>query len=448
MRGAFITAAMVLALAACGQSGDGAPPLSRDELLDPAACQSCHPDHYQQWLGSSHAYAADDPIFLAMNARFQSDTAGAYPSDCVRCHAPVALAEGATTDGLDLGDAPASLRGVTCFACHVVDSASPDTHTFTLADDGVLRGGIDDPKPTGAHDSIYSKMLDREEWRSTDMCGACHEFDTRAGVHAHRTHTEWLGSLFADTFSRSFLSCAGCHMAGSNEPIATGEFPVRRFHDHSFPGVNVATQDWPEKEAQQQQIQEELSQSILARICLSAQTKPQVILDNLLAGHMFPSGDAATRRMWVELTAYQGDQVVYRSGVIDDSTPVTSASRSDPDLWVLRDRLVDGSGDEVPFPWLASDVSSELLPPAVTSDPSDPRYYHSVTHDYPALGFTPDRMTLAVHMRPIALDLIDNLIAGGELDASVRAQIPTFTLDGTAIEWSGTPGQCEPPLNP
>lgn len=448
MRGSVIVAVLASIFAACGNSGDGASPLSRDELLDPSACQECHPDHYQQWLGSSHAYAADDPVFLAMNARFQSDTAGAYPSDCVRCHAPVALAEGKTTDGLDLADVPAELRGVTCFACHVVEDANPTTHTFTLATDDTLRGGIDDPKRTGAHDSIYSDLLDRAEWRSTDMCGTCHEFDSRSGVHAHRTHTEWLDSLFADTFSRSFLSCSGCHMDGADGPVATGNVPIRRLHDHSFPGVNLATQDWPEKETQRQEIHDELSQAVLARICLTGDTKPQVILDNLLAGHMFPSGDAATRRVWVELTVYQNDQVVYQSGVVDDSTPVTSATRADPNLWVLRDTFVDDNGDEVLFPWLASDVSSELLAPAVTSDPSDPRYYHARSHDYPALGFTPDRMTIAVHMRPIALDLIDNLVTGGELDSSIRAQIPTFTLDGTVVEWTGSPGTCVPPLNP
>jgi hypothetical protein len=100
-------------LSACG---GGAPPLTADELLDPAACADCHPDHYRQWSGSSHAFAADDPVFVAMNARYQRDTAGAFPTDCVRCHAPVAVAQG-VTDGTDLAALPAHLRGVTCYAC-------------------------------------------------------------------------------------------------------------------------------------------------------------------------------------------------------------------------------------------------------------------------------------------------------------------------------------------
>ena len=38
-------------------------------MLDPATCQSCHPTHVRDWSGSMHAYASDDPVFVAMNAR-------------------------------------------------------------------------------------------------------------------------------------------------------------------------------------------------------------------------------------------------------------------------------------------------------------------------------------------------------------------------------------------
>ena len=49
-----------------------------------------------------HAYAAEDPVFLAMNQRLQRETGGALGDFCVRCHAPMAVREGATRDGLDL----------------------------------------------------------------------------------------------------------------------------------------------------------------------------------------------------------------------------------------------------------------------------------------------------------------------------------------------------------
>src|SRR5262245_46081180 len=105
-------------LSACG---DNEPRhLSRQELLDPETCRACHPDHYRDWSGSMHAYASEDPIFLAMNRRGQRE--GAIGEFCVKCHAPMAVAEGATRDGLNLAELPRKLRGVTCYFCHTVDS--------------------------------------------------------------------------------------------------------------------------------------------------------------------------------------------------------------------------------------------------------------------------------------------------------------------------------------
>ena len=94
--------------------------LTRAQLLDPTVCQSCHPDQYSEWAGSMHAYATKDPVFDAMNRRGQRETDGGLGSFCVQCHAPMALKEKATTDGLNLDSVPETLHGVTCFFCHSV----------------------------------------------------------------------------------------------------------------------------------------------------------------------------------------------------------------------------------------------------------------------------------------------------------------------------------------
>ena len=70
--------------------------MSIEQLQDPATCGGCHPQHYAQWAGSMHAYASDDPVFVALNRRGQREAhLGAF---CVRCHAPMAVALG-LTDG-------------------------------------------------------------------------------------------------------------------------------------------------------------------------------------------------------------------------------------------------------------------------------------------------------------------------------------------------------------
>ena len=77
----------MLALAATGIGcGGETKMLTPSELLDPAKCQSCHPQQYTDWSGSMHAYASDDPVFVAMNRRGQADTHGELGSFCVDEH--------------------------------------------------------------------------------------------------------------------------------------------------------------------------------------------------------------------------------------------------------------------------------------------------------------------------------------------------------------------------
>ena len=65
----------VALLCACGSSSQQTT-LTREQLLDPQTCQGCHPDQFAEWAGSMHAYASDDPVFLAMNKRGQRETGG------------------------------------------------------------------------------------------------------------------------------------------------------------------------------------------------------------------------------------------------------------------------------------------------------------------------------------------------------------------------------------
>src|SRR6187402_3543695 len=91
--GASASAVVAALLAGCADKDS--PPVERhferEQLLDPETCRSCHSEHYREWAGSMHAYASQDPVFLAMNRRGQAETQGALGSFCVGCHAPLAL---------------------------------------------------------------------------------------------------------------------------------------------------------------------------------------------------------------------------------------------------------------------------------------------------------------------------------------------------------------------
>ena len=416
--------------------------LSRDDLLEPTACQGCHQDHYEEWAGSMHAYAADDPVFIAMNRRGQRETHGALGTFCVNCHAPMAVREGATKDGLNLARLPKKLKGVTCYFCHSVDQVN-GTHNnpLHLADDGVMRGGIADPFRSGRfHDAAYSSLLDRNRAESARACGACHDIVTPHEGAIERTFREWQSSVFSTSGGST---CGQCHMAQSTTPRAIAQIPdapLRRPHSHTFAAIDVAVVPFPDVERQRQLVQSLLDTTLQTALCvepLGAASRIRVILDNVAAGHSFPSGSAQDRRSWVEIVAYSGGKVIYSSGVVPAGASPTELA--DRDLWLLRDCIFDASGAQVSMFWQAASSEGNSLPPLITFDASDSRYYeaHKVKA-YPASGelpTTPDHVTLRVQLQPIGLDVLDDLIATGDLDPSVRAASSTFTV-GPALEWT------------
>lgn len=414
--------------------------LDKEALMDPAACQGCHPDAYREWSGSMHAYAADDPVFIALNALAQRETNGELGSFCVGCHAPLALHLGETFDGLNLEEVPRRYKGVTCYYCHQIDRIEADHNAnFRLADDDIFRGGIRDSLYTPAHRSEATKMHDGRTMESSALCGSCHDVRTPAGVRLENSFMEWKESVFAS--GPAALSCVGCHMPGREALVAEVDgAPLRRLHDHSMPGVDVALTPWPESEAQLQLIKRDLNRTIAAKLCVQpGPDGPEVlvILDNLLAGHSFPSGVTHARRAWVELEAFDGESVLLKSGVVADDEPI--AELDDPNLWLMRSRIFDGEGKEVHFSWRARSVESNLLPAGVTNDPSDPRFSHSVQQSYPLSSF-PTRVQMRVRMRAIGLEMFDELIASGDLDPAVLESVPNLTLASTELVWTDADG--------
>jgi hypothetical protein len=433
------------ALFGCAEGAGTA--LDRDALLDPESCSGCHPVQYREWSGSMHAYAADDPVFLAMNRRGQRETDGELGPFCVSCHAPMAVREGATTDGLNLDEVPRQLKGVTCFFCHTVRAvAGTHNNPLELADDMVLRGEYADPVGTSAHSAGYSPFLDRDAEASASLCGACHDVVINEHAAIERTFQEWRQSVFSEAGG---ATCGQCHMDQSLEAAPIADAPgtvARRLHDHSMPGVDLALTPFPEMTAQRDGVQALLDATLQSALCvvdLGGASAIRVILDNIGAGHGFPSGAAQDRRVWVEIVAEADSSVVYASGMVADGTAVTESA--DPDLWLFRDCMFDAAGAPTHMFWEADRYESNQLAAQVTLDPGDPRFYQThVVQSFPRaekefFDAVPERVTMRVRVRPIGFDVLDDLVAGGDLDEGVRDAVPTFDIDlgaGPVLEWT------------
>jgi len=330
---------------------------------------------------------------------------------------------------------PAYLRGVTCYFCHSVESVE-GTHNnpLRLATDGVLRGSVRDPVDNPAHASAYSPLHDRDRRESSDLCGSCHDIVSPSGSHIERTFAEWKASQFGNGAS-ALVSCGNCHMPGKKGPIADFDgVKLRELHEHDFPGVDAALTPFPKLAEQRAAVEKALSQTVIAQLCVSpplANLGVDVVLENAFAGHAFPSGAAPDRRAWVELIAYQGDEVVFESGNPKPGEAV--AELPDPNLLLFRDRIFDAQGKETHGFWQAASYESKLLLPRPAPD-------HRFTHRYaiPLTKGLADRVTMRLRIQPIGLDMLKPLVASGDLEQSIVDAMPTFEV--ASAEWRSADG--------
>jgi hypothetical protein len=449
--------AAALALVGCGQAGSGhpgAPPqpfLTRDALIDPRTCQACHLGHFSDWSMSMHAAASSDPVFLAMNARGQRETGGALGSFCVACHAPMAVRDGLTTDGLNVGSLPFQYQGVTCFFCHTVAAVTGSHNAaLTLANDLVMRGEIPDPIASTAHGSVYSQLHDAHEASGASMCGACHDVvvpQTDAGIE--RTFYEWAHSAFSGSGG---ATCASCHMTPSAVPVPVANVPgapLRISREHDFPAVDVPFGSSSEAGAESARVEQALGNgAIQGALCVTGPPggSVRVILDAVGVGHKWPSGAAQDRRAWAEVIAYSAGAVIYQSGVVADGVAVTTV-QGDPDLWLLRDCMSDAQGHPVNQFWQAAATEGNELPPLATFSATDPRFYEThIVQRFPRNGAKlaqmPDRVTLRLRLQPIGLDVLQDLVGSQDLDAGILDAMPTYDVPlagptrPAQIEWT------------
>jgi len=443
--------------------------MSVEQARDPKACMNCHPNHYREWQASMHAYASRDPVFLAMNARGQRETNGQLGDFCVKCHAPMAVMEGKTTDGLNLSELPDEVKGVTCYFCHNATSVE-GTHNATvkLANDVTMRGPIKDPKQPGVHKAEYAPMFNGDLLESSSFCGGCHDIVTPNGVHLERTFEEYNNSIVSKASSPLGLStCSGCHMPSSPGLVADdppSNVVARRVHEHLWPGVDVHLDDSPGRDVMTAAVGDcELSISISAFQLDADMFGKFTFTIETQAGHAEPSGAAQDRRLWLEVVAFDDDgKVSFSSGQIADDE-VEEKPESDPkfdkNLFVMRDRLFDADGMPTHMFWKAapSDMhpmgfEANTLPQAQSVAMGT----HSKLKIYPNLLIPnpngapklPARVTARLRMRPMGLDVLQDLVDSGDLDASVLAQMQTFTLNDATLEWTRASGMMHANMAP
>jgi nitrate/TMAO reductase-like tetraheme cytochrome c subunit len=452
-------------LIACG--GSDGPKLSVAELQDPASCMECHPQHYKEWSGSMHAYAAEDPVFVAMNNRGQRETQGKLGTFCISCHAPMAVALGLSNgENFDPAALPPAAKGVTCYFCHnIEDVTGIHNNPLKLAMDQTMRGGLEGPKGNPAHHSKYDQLMDSDK-NESEICGACHDINVPeeingvpGGVDVERTFKEWQSSIFAtDKRPIIHLTCGQCHMFSKDGLVADFDGVVNRpngLHEHTWPGIDQALTPFPEMEEQARQIDRDLKNAVavtgptglggqpgVGGICVNADNGGQITVrvDSINVGHAFPSGAAQDRRAWVQVIAYDAaNNVLFESGRVPNG--VDPEQIGDPNLFGMWDQVFKKDNTPAHFFWeIARTDPAWLLKPPVTLDPLDPRADHSRTQRYPIVGMQNlvERVETRMFIRALPYEVIDDLIASGDLAPEIRDRLNTLEIARGHRVWKKT----------
>lgn len=237
-----------------------------------AACGKCHQDHYDQWRGSAHAYAAISPMFHAFEQTIAELSKGTVGHFCVRCHAPVATQLGLPRHASML-DAPRVLReGITCVACHRVREYYGKTNGARRIEAGDMHepvssagsgAGIDtaiaqkdhyklktSPMDDGPGQSIHRGRFFFEPLSQSEFCAPCHQVAVHPGVNLEIVWAQYRNSPAAECGVR----CQDCHMgAVPGKPLGFRQAQIATLSDkpygepqkqsnHSFwgPGSSIA----------------------------------------------------------------------------------------------------------------------------------------------------------------------------------------------------------------
>lgn len=236
------------------------------ETLFPSAseCATCHPDQYEQWRFSSHAYASISPMFNKFEQRINDLSQGTIGYFCMRCHGTVGTSLGESR-ALPLWErAQVSREGVTCVTCHRVDESygkvngerrinRGDIHApvyGSIGGEGVAEVvGNREQYNVAVTDEQFGLDIHREGIRfeqlgQSEFCLSCHQVAVHPGIKLETVWDEYRASPALEAGT----TCQDCHMStrpGQPSGYATGAAAVvngrtvndgRKRTDHSFIG--------------------------------------------------------------------------------------------------------------------------------------------------------------------------------------------------------------------
>lgn len=285
-----------------------------------ADCGNCHEEQEAEWRLSNHATAGGDAWVRDLFSGDGTPGGGAGyvfrdthdPGEtgfCATCHTPMADIFDPGNVVLNEVTSAAALEGISCIACHQMDSVNANVHALHHLGNATYRfpdgrpfiptqefvwGPLDDIAFGGmkaSHAPLFSDSL---------VCASCHEYN-RPGtaIPGQTTYSEWLASPYAVP-GAGYRSCQDCHMPAADgpgylvDPIGGPPLrPAEQIHEHEF--VGATPEELEEHIHLVTTIAEVVGESVVVRCEVTNST-----------GHAFPTGVSPRNALLVIEATWNG----------------------------------------------------------------------------------------------------------------------------------------------
>ena len=361
--------------------------IDEELLMNDEYCLGCHADIYDSAIHASHKLSSfNNPAYRASVRETRQVAAqrhGTLQASrwCAGCHDPVVLFSGKFDDpNYDDVDDPTAHAGITCIACHAIQSidSTVGNADYTI-DEPRHYPWFDSDVPAlqslnslmiHAKPAFHKREMLKPFHKSAEFCGTCHKVSLPKAVNDYR----WLrGQNHYDSYllsgvsghgARSFYyppkaieNCNGCHMnaipsqgsSATYDPDIGGDAVA----GHAFASANTALAHWVGdddaierhraflsgalrldlfgiRHGDQRSV--ELSNPLVAPLGKRAEVVAgsnvivETVLRTIRLGHHFTQGTSDSNQVWVEWTATQNGDLIAHSGHRDDRGVVQSDS--------------------------------------------------------------------------------------------------------------------------
>ncbi|MEX0982909.1 MAG: multiheme c-type cytochrome [Bacteroidales bacterium] len=266
-------------------------------------CRTCHPALYEQWSQSmmsqayTHHWDEIEYFDLAVAHAEKVPELKDAVDGCNGCHTPLAFMAGELPPARPEENTMAN-ESVSCEVCHLIQGSSTDPpYNFSH----ITGPSITKQSARGeGNGSPAHRIAKNEFFKTTELCGTCHNEKSPYGVWVKSTQLEWKEGPYAEEGVR----CQDCHMPAA--PFQTAmmgkTYPDARlhlFHGAHDPGKVRGTVEL--------RIQPDLRDAEPGETVVFT-----VALFNQKTGHKFPTGSVEDRILWlqVEATDAKGDTYI------------------------------------------------------------------------------------------------------------------------------------------